>query len=297
MKRLISILIIIVICFMIFSMSAAAEEADLYHLNAADKQLVETISKYDYSIRLFIKRYLEKHYLSEGESVDESKISYDLTKLHTTYKWKPEDVTGFLRTKDKETYLKTLEANYYSFPAYYDGKLLEDYTVSVKYYEDHEAYRVNSFDTPSSRHLWSNYFIRIDRTEKSLEELDITGHNILQTAQCFGTVFVLTEKNGNHYAIYAQQVNSWSSPELHTYLNEKETELVTKRVLNADEVEELHKAYLEYKASTATEPNNEDGGTNLSKNNWWIWFAAGGAVLLVGAVLTVVLISRQRKAR
>lgn len=300
-KTIISFGILIILLCSLVSASATTEQVDLFHFDSSNPEIVAMLSGADSTIKLFAKWYLEKHYLPEGEAVDESKITYDLTKTHRTYKWNDEDISAFLKAEDKEAFLKALEAEYYSFPVYYDGVLLEDYTASLWYSKEEGRFFTDSFDQPSSRKTWSNYYIRKDRVEIALKELGIDGYEVLQTARTFdGLFFVFVQKGGQYFAVYTNR-SGHASYGYTEFIERVEPELVKKRILNADEVNQLISRYDDFIKSLPEHDGTATAGQTSSTAeveplppDFTLLWIIGGMVLLVGGIVTIVLVKKKK---
>ena len=321
MKKIISLLLALILCCSCLSMAAVAE-TDLFYCDPKEPSIADALEQVESELILFAKRYLEERHLPESETADESKIQFGTNKIHTTYNWNFEDVSAFLRAEDKKAFLKTLKVDFYTMPVYYDGVELENYVASFRFSQEWGLYRSANYNNTLSGDYWRTNYVDIEKVEQALINSGVTGHQVVQTVKTQRNpfYFVMTEKDNQYFAVYMYPTDeipggyAW-----HNYALAAEPELVTKRILTADEVDRVlatHEDYLKTIPENADELLAGAGQTDLSNNqqntnkviqeadqhdlsdnqppqNILIWIILG-SVLLIGGVLTVILVKKRR---
>ena len=286
---------------------AAMAETDLFYYDHSIAELDAAIKEENTQAEIyrFAKYWIEKNGFSKGEA-DINQISFNYDEILPYYfYWTKENLKEFDESPNKKEMLQQYAKDnpsrvVYDVPCYYQNERIPFYARFIydktegkyKYYQD--SFPQTTLEEMTVTMVNENK----EMLTKKLEQEEYLGYTPQVAINVGNIVFILLEKDGQYtsYCIGSEQTFE-RNPQLNEVLSQKLTDLPELYKICAELDAKQAAEYEKQKAAGILENDKENttpsAEANGSADLTLLWIV-GGAALLIGGVLTVILVKKRR---
>ena len=302
MKKILAILMIFILMLSLTITVFAEQKEDVYY-TVPSKELIEKHEKTLEERASNDQRYMEERVLKDGEEYDPEKMTHDFSKLYKYVEFTNDSFRELINSDDIRKAILESEAEYYIYPCYYDGVLLENYREIIG--ETLNEYTGKVVFTNLSYHRTQTYadtlFTLKEDVETFLKDKGLDDYKLVYAMYVgAGLPFAILEKDDEIFLTGLINDVVKENSGYYEILNEKALSYLEKPVMTIKETNEFldiaDEIYREIRKEN--EGKNLDGGVgeNTAKPFPWQYVAIGiGAIVLIAAgVVTFALIKKKK---
>ncbi len=302
MRKIITILSFLIIFVVFVGFTSFAQVDSFYYQN--DNQLFEELWDENGTLNWTRHKNAAKNYLINKKIVDEAqfdfeKLSFDLEHVVCrVHGWTAQQVADYIKGGCSPSFLE----NNFSFvhmeyfvPFHYEGIDTTNY-LACYYSVDKNCYFSHSDDGTIIRHPESNLMIfSADKLMKCFEEQGLVGYKPKQCILYNDMVFIICQVNGEFRLVYMPTLTEYEA--VYGADPNKHDGLVDDPVFTVERFESVFSSYEQQNPISTDNPGTAIGQTGADDVDLtWLWII-GGAVVLIGGLVTVLLTVKKRQAK
>lgn len=300
MKKILSIIIVVIMtgCFCVPAF--ASEEIDLFYFSNNDSEVSTYVNEFENDEDLkneifdYHAMHIERFILEDDQIVDKSKITHGYDEKYASHNWEDNtEFIEFLNSDNRLEFLKNKEVLYYVIPVYYDGIYLDEYeTIITDLFGNDQIQVSNHLGMYNKEDPYIN-----NRNEiiSKLAEDGITGYDIIYAANSAALGLVLAQKDGQEYVILYPCEKYYDFHEVNRLFYEENKSVFEKRVLTVDEaITFLNARQLFFDEYIKNKPDGIDGMGLKSNTEFPYWIIGVIVGVIAIAAVTVIVIKKKK---